>query len=106
MNNYILKIDLEHFKKSSTYINTYYFEMNLDGDTLFFKTLEEAKKYMDGYNLKITYENSRNDMYVEQLTLYNYKIDDTFDYDSVVCEKILSDDEIEKMENIKIEYSH
>lgn len=100
MDKYLVTIEQEHFKKGGTGY-PYKYQCLTDKNRARFKTFEEAKKYVDEYNLE--YEISQFDLYVDFLSIF--ELDDE---GSVIGDNLYNNsydiEKIKEIENIKIEY--
>ena len=69
MKKYIVTIETEHFKKKSA--NKYCYECLLDKfEPVYFATLNEAKKFVDDYNLEC--DKQTYDLYLDFLSVFKY----------------------------------
>lgn len=107
MKEYIVKVALESYKKKEyydNYIEDYAYKCTYERTEDYteikrFKTLEEAKKFVDNYELNIYIESKY--ITIEYIVIYEYDIEKEETIDEILYDKELAYSDIEKYTNEK-----
>lgn len=97
---YVVYFEQELYSKKND--EKYIYEHLTDGEeSKYFDTFEEAKKYVDNYNIKI--EKIDFNLYVDYLSIHKYN-EETGEAEEKLYDKTLSYEEIEQREDIKLAF--
>lgn len=95
--NYVVMVDSESYDKLGG--NAYKYECLAHKYEEYFETLEEAKRFVDNFNLEIDYNNRFGSLYVDYLSIF--KLEDDEIVGDQLYDRGVDKEEICKQCNIK-----
>ena len=99
--NYVVMVHGENYKMLSLY--EYKYECLTDKYEEYFETFEEAKKFVDNFNLQIDYDKRSGSIYADYLAIFKFEDDEIVG--DQLYDRGINVEEISKQCGVKIKFS-